>query len=272
MLLAGGISAFPVSLIYFLEADTSAVPGAPALSTWTLYSLCGATSADQTVDCKPPSPAFPFDPQSNFGTTEGVPEAFLGCVARASCRRARRAECQADHGRRRNNRWYYETRILFAFLLIALFFAVCSLFLGLFALFSRIGSYLSSVLCFVALIFQTVAAALMTCVPPLYRFRAGGFSLTNELSAAFVEGRNIYQSNDISANLGRYGFAFVWAPMALLLICTILFCVGGAVSGGDSYSGGGRRFGRSRSKRSQRGMLNGDASRYQCLPNSLVQS
>ena len=76
-----------------------------------------------------------------------------------------------------------------------------------------------------------------------------------------MEGRNIYQSNNIAANLGRYGFAFVWAPMALLLICTILFCVGGA-SSGDSSSYGGGRFRRSRSKRSQRGMLNGDASRY----------
>ena len=59
------------------------------------------------------------------------------------------------------------TRIFFAFLLIALFFAVCSLFLGLFALCSRIGSYLSSVMCFLGLIFQTVAAALMTYVVSL---------------------------------------------------------------------------------------------------------
>ena len=72
-------------------------------------------------------------------------------------------------------------------------------------------------------------------------------------------GRNVYMNNNINASLGRYGFGFVWAPMVLLLICTILFCIGGA-SGGDSYSGG--RFGRSRSKRSSRGgMLNGDASR-----------
>ena len=58
------------------------------------------------------------------------------------------------------------SRIFFAFLLIALFFSVCSLFLGLFALCSRIGSYLSSSACMVALIFQTVAAALMTYVIP----------------------------------------------------------------------------------------------------------
>ena len=62
----------------------------------------------------------------------------------------------------RTNTFYYLTRFMFAFVLISLFFAVCSLFLGLFALCSRIGSYLSSVTCAVALFFQTIVAALMT--------------------------------------------------------------------------------------------------------------
>ena len=51
---------------------------------------------------------------------------------------------------------------MFAFVLIALFFGVVSLFLGLFALCSRIGSYLSSVMCSVAAFFQTLTSALMT--------------------------------------------------------------------------------------------------------------
>lgn len=67
----------------------------------------------------------------------------------------------------RTNKFYYMTRFMFAFILIALFFAVCSLFLGLFALCSRIGSYLSSVLCAVALFFQTIVACLMTLVSPI---------------------------------------------------------------------------------------------------------
>lgn len=53
---------------------------------------------------------------------------------------------------------------MFAFVLIGLFFAVCTLFLGLLALCSRIGSFLSSGLCSVALFFQTLTAALMTYV------------------------------------------------------------------------------------------------------------
>lgn len=55
---------------------------------------------------------------------------------------------------------------MFAFHLIALFFAVCALFLGLLALCSRIGSFLSSLTCSVALFFQALAASLMTYVLP----------------------------------------------------------------------------------------------------------
>ena len=58
--------------------------------------------------------------------------------------------------------FFYETRFMFAFVIIALFFAVCSLFLSLFAICSRIGSYLSAITCLIALFFQTIAAALMT--------------------------------------------------------------------------------------------------------------
>ena len=62
----------------------------------------------------------------------------------------------------RTRKYFYLTRFMFAFVLISLFFAVCSLFLGVFALCSRIGSYMSSFLCSIALFFQTLTAALMT--------------------------------------------------------------------------------------------------------------
>lgn len=69
----------------------------------------------------------------------------------------------------RGSKYYLETRFMFAFVLIGLFFAVCALFLSLLALCSRIGSFLSSALCSVALFFQTLTAALMTFVPfPLF--------------------------------------------------------------------------------------------------------
>jgi len=58
--------------------------------------------------------------------------------------------------------YYYLTRFMFAFALIALVFSTCALFVGVLALCSRIGSFISSATCSVALFFQTLTAALMT--------------------------------------------------------------------------------------------------------------
>jgi len=51
---------------------------------------------------------------------------------------------------------------MFAFYLIALFFAVLALFTGVLALCTRIGSFLSGANAALALFFQTITAALMT--------------------------------------------------------------------------------------------------------------
>lgn len=127
----------------------------------------------------------------------------------------------------RTHKYYYLTRFMFAFVLIGLFFAVCALFLGLLALCSRIGSFLSSALCLVALFFQTLTAALMT--------------------AAYVMGRNNFRSQGKGASLGRYNFGFMWAAVACLFISTVLFCIGGTASSSSGHSksrksGGGRNF------------------------------
>ena len=58
--------------------------------------------------------------------------------------------------------YYLETRFMFAFEFIALFFSGCALVLGLLALCSRVGSFLTGALCSVGLFFQTITAALMT--------------------------------------------------------------------------------------------------------------
>ena len=90
VLLAGGINAFPVNLVYFLEADTSKIPGANRpLTAWTVYGTCGVTDADRTDACSAPSPAYPFDPASNFGSADGVPMDFVGYVLPLLCARAR---------------------------------------------------------------------------------------------------------------------------------------------------------------------------------------
>lgn len=53
---------------------------------------------------------------------------------------------------------------MFPFIIIGLFFAVCSLFSGFLAICTRIGSYVSSFLAWLALTFQVITTCLMTYV------------------------------------------------------------------------------------------------------------
>lgn len=143
IVLAGAIDAAPVNKWYFLEATTSGIPGAPALTRWTYWNSCGVTNG-LDGSCAIHA-AYPLDPPSGrtFGTTEGVPPQFVG------------------------TRYYFLlTRFMFAFMLIALFFAACAFFTGILALCSRLASGFSGFLASIAMIFQGVQAALMTCVPP----------------------------------------------------------------------------------------------------------
>lgn len=54
------------------------------------------------------------------------------------------------------------TRFMFAFILIGLFFAVLSFFLGLLALCTRIGAFLASFMGWIAWVFQVITTSLMT--------------------------------------------------------------------------------------------------------------
>lgn len=217
VLLAGAVNGRPVNTIYFLEADTSAIPGAPSTSRWTFWNQDPVDSNSLTA-INGIHPAWPFDPQSNFGTQTGVPSGFIG-----------------------TSYFYYMTRFMFAFNLIALFFAVCALFLGLLALCSRIGSYASSVTTFVALVFELLTAVLMT--------------------TAYVKGRDVFNANNITASIGQYAFGFMWASVACLFLASVLFCVGGAASKRDEYGGGRSRFGRKRSTRSRGSFIDTDSQR-----------
>ncbi|KAL8791273.1 MAG: hypothetical protein Q9213_000230 [Squamulea squamosa] len=206
-LLGGAIDKNPTNQFYFLEADTNGLGTAPSLTRWTFWSTCSVTDGRNV--CPKVKAAYPFDPKRNFGTDD----IFGG------------------------SKYYLETRFMFAFVIIALFFTVCALFLGLLALISRIGSFLSSATCSVALFFQTVTAALMT--------------------AAYVQGRNAFRSADRTATLGRYNFGFMWAAVACLFLATVMLCVGGITGNRDKgYSsrgtGGRKFFGRKKSTRSNR--------------------
>lgn len=208
LILAGAINGNPLNQFYFLEVDTSGIRNAPQLTHWTYWNSCPVDSNGLNTVCSV-TPAYAFDPQNNFGTQTGVPVQFIG-----------------------TNKFYLETRFMFAFALIALVFSVVSLLFGGLALISRIGSYLSSTFALAALVFQAATAALMT--------------------AAFVEGRNIFTSNNQTATLGRYGFGFQWAAVAALFIASALFCAGGTTSKDSSR----------RSAKNRGSFIDGDASSF----------
>ncbi|KAL9021307.1 MAG: hypothetical protein Q9185_001512 [Variospora sp. 1 TL-2023] len=214
-LLGGAVDGNPTNQFYFLEADTSGLGNAAEISRWTFWSACRVVDGNNV--CPDVSPAYPFDPNRNFDTDMS----FGG------------------------RKFYLETRFGFAFVLIGLFFAVCALVLGLIALCSRIGSFLSSATCSVALFFQTLTAALMT--------------------AAFVEGRNNFRSSDRTATLGRYNFGFMWAAVACLFLSTVLLCVGGVTGKRDkSYTtrtSGRSFFGRKKSTRSRGSFIDPERQR-----------
>ncbi|KAF2839098.1 SUR7-domain-containing protein [Patellaria atrata CBS 101060] len=228
VILTGAVNSSPLDGIYFLQAATSGIPGARNPSRWTFFAICGRDSSGHNADCGSPVPALPFDPPRNFGTEQGIADQFIG-----------------------TKRFFYLSRFMFAFYLIALFFAACALALGLLALFSRLGGYLGGLMTSLALFFQTLAACLMT--------------------AWTVLGRNHFRSNDQPAKLGVKAYGFTWAAVACFFLSTILFCCGGAVGRRDNtYASSGRRsgggglfskFGRKRSTRSRGSFVDGERGR-----------
>merc|ERR1712169_71174 len=193
ILLAGAVDGSPLNKFYFLQANTGNIPGAPTIARWTYWNVCGVQNG-RTVcgdqDYSNVHPAFPLDPASHrtFDTTTNVPRNFV-----------------RNHGY-----YFYMTRFMFAFMLIALFFAVCALLTGVLALCTRIGAYLSGLLTMIALFFQLIQASLMTAV--------------------YVKGRDNFRSNDQSARIGQYAFGFEWAAAACFFLASVLFCLGGSRS------------------------------------------
>jgi hypothetical protein len=139
-ILTGGVNSAPLDRFYFLQASTNGIANARNPSRWTFFAICGVDpSTGHNANCGNVVPALPFDPVRNFGTQQGVPQQFIG-----------------------TNQYYYLSRFMFAFYLVALFFGAVALLTGLLALVSRLGGYISSMTTSVALFFQALAAALMT--------------------------------------------------------------------------------------------------------------
>jgi len=185
VILAGVTDTKPLNQTFFISADVSKIPGSTLDSPsgygqWTLWGVCGATTDGYNVNCGTHHPAYPFSPSDNFGGS--VPQYFID-----------------------NEHFYwYTSRFMFAFFLIALAFAVFSVFTGLLALCSRLGSAVSSIFASAACVIDIVAAALMTAV--------------------FVQGRNHLNDAGITASLGVKAFGFAWGSVGCLLFATFGFC------------------------------------------------
>ncbi|KAL2801250.1 SUR7/PalI family-domain-containing protein [Aspergillus keveii] len=185
----------PLNQIYFLQVDTSNIPGAPALSRWTWWNLCAVENGDS--QCGSSHPDYPFDPPSHrtFNTEENIPEAFIG-----------------------TNHYFLTSRFSWPFMLIALFFGVISFFTGMLAMCTRIGSYLSALMAWLALVFQIITTCLITAV--------------------YVQGRNHFNANNQRARLGVKAFAFMWTAVACWMLACLMYCMGGSVGRKDrGYSG-----------------------------------
>jgi len=80
-LLGGASNSTPLNEIYFFQADTSGIPGAPPVSRWTFWTVC-SVKPDGRNHCGTSHPAFPLDPpgKDNFHTHVNIPHKFLGYV------------------------------------------------------------------------------------------------------------------------------------------------------------------------------------------------
>ncbi|KAI9670715.1 MAG: hypothetical protein M1817_003825 [Caeruleum heppii] len=208
VILCGANASNPLPQFWLFRASTDGISSAPPVSTWTLWNTCDGSSG-LNANCGPVKPAHPFDPPRNFDTEEGIPPGFVG-----------------------TRKFYFLSRFAFAFILMALFFAVCSLFTGLLALCTRIGGAISGLLASFALFWQALAASLLT--------------------ANYVIGRDNFRREGRDASLGIKAFAFLWTVVACLLLSTVLFFMILATGKKNTSSSRGGMFGRKRSTKSTR--------------------
>jgi hypothetical protein len=205
--LAGVSNVTPLNNTYFLYADTTGITGARDRTQWTYFYVCGPGN----VDCSGPWPAPSFG-WAWSANAANLPSEILGDQGNAS------------------QYYYLSWRFMWVFYLIAMFFAVVAWFSGFLACCGRLGSALAGFSTFLALLFYTIAAALMT--------------------AATVRARNTFIANGHDAYIGTYAYGFTWGSWAALFIATTLFCIGSRA--GKEGSSGGRSWGRKRSVRSRR--------------------
>jgi len=142
VVLAGVTDSTPFNKTFFLSLDLSKFQGAISSPSgdghYTLWGICASDDSGNSINCPHASPAYPFDPSTNFAG--GTPTNIASSI----------------------NFFYYMSRFAFAFYLIALVFSAISFLTGLLALCSRLGSAVSTIFAFLGFIFAAAAASLST--------------------------------------------------------------------------------------------------------------
>ncbi|RCK57845.1 Protein SUR7 [Candida viswanathii] len=140
--LAGSSKHFPLDRFYWVEADTTNIPNAPAnRSAWTFWGVCDKEDYSNCLL----GPAYPILPQDNFGTTVNVPENFLN----------------------NENTFFYLSRFAFAFCLIALAFVGLAFIIDILGFCFEIIDKVVIILITIALIFMAGFASMQTGVTVL---------------------------------------------------------------------------------------------------------
>ncbi|QPG73611.1 hypothetical protein FOA43_000923 [Brettanomyces nanus] len=178
-LIIGSSNSSALGKFYWLETDCSQYSGSPIQGRcrWTSYGLCGVGSDGKNTGCTKSKAAYPFSPKNNFKTTKDVPSAFIN----------------------NRNKYFYMSRIGWAFSLIGLFFLVCSiipfiiyiiLHKGLKWVF--IGFYSA------AFIFTAVSMALSTAV--------------------YASGKSVFHHDGNSAKIGPRALTTAWISVGCFIV------------------------------------------------------
>lgn len=193
--LSGATNSGVLARFYWSEAETSNIQGAHFQKTrWTSYSSCEGSSGVNS-DCTKHSPAYPYSPRDNFGSSSSLPTSF----------------------NKHRDTYFYLSRFAYAFFLIGLVFNVVALapvFLTIF--FSGLLTGLISTLAVgLSLLFTLGAACFIT--------------------AAHVKGRNAFKDDGYNAHLGVKAFGITWAAVACLLLSFAWAITISALGGKQAY-------------------------------------
>lgn len=184
-MITGATNSSFLGKFYWLQTDCSKYSGAPidGQCRWTSYGLC-AVSDGNNYNCTKAKPDYAFSPKDNFDTTDDVPDKFIS----------------------NRTKFFYMSRIGWAFEVIALFFMLvliipfCIYVIGQSTVpIWRIAFWACYYLTF---IFVVVAMALLTAV--------------------YIDGKQVFKTNDNSAKLGARPLATAWVTVFSFIVNTFV--------------------------------------------------